>query len=100
MDNFFVEFAGQGRKRWHYGCTHGILVDIEKSYIGVRGRDWLNDEVNARWHLVLGPVDADGMVWFDYRELWQVFFAMMIFCFNVLGSFMLSFFTPTVGLGE
>ena len=100
MDQFFIKFAGQGRARWHYGCTHAIIADIERSYIGSRGRSWLDDEGEARLHLILGPVNADGMVWFDLRELWQVMFAVTIFCTNVLGSFMLSFYTPTVGLGK
>ncbi|EOD52434.1 putative glutamine-dependent nad(+) synthetase protein [Neofusicoccum parvum UCRNP2] len=31
MQDFFVDFAGQGRVRWHYGAAHPILSDIEDS---------------------------------------------------------------------
>jgi len=93
---FFIQFAGQGRVRWHYGAAHPILSDIEKSY--VNSRNWLKDEAEARAHLVLGGVE-EGLVWFDFSELWQITAAIAVVSGTCLGAFVLSFYTPTVGLG-
>ncbi|CAN9147670.1 unnamed protein product [Alternaria alternata] len=41
MEEFFVDFAGQARIRWHYGAAHAILSDIEDCYIQRKGRNWL-----------------------------------------------------------
>lgn len=98
MDNFFISFAGQGRVRWHYGAAHPILSDIEQCYVAERGRNWLENEEEARTSLVLGEVE-EGLVWFDFRELWQIGSAIIIVAFTCFGAFVISFYTPTVGLG-
>ena len=46
--NFFTEFAGQARIRWHYGVAHPLLCSFEDSYIADRGRDWLSNANEAR----------------------------------------------------
>ncbi|KAG9194497.1 hypothetical protein G6011_04532 [Alternaria panax] len=99
MEEFFVDFAGQARIRWHYGAAHAILSDIEDCYIEKRGRNWLANEREARASLVLGPVNEEGLVWFDVREFWQVLSAIIIVGGSCGGAFILSYFTPTVGLG-
>jgi hypothetical protein len=99
MENFFVDFAGQARVRWHYGAAHPILSDIEKCYIAEKGRNWLANEREARASLVLGPINEEGLVWFDIREFWQVLSAVIIVAGSCGGAFILSYFTPTVGLG-
>lgn len=99
MDGFFKDFAGQGRIRWHYGVAHPILSDIEDCYIEGKGRNWLADDQEARASLVLGPVNDEGLVWFDVREFWQVASAIIIVGASCGGAFILSYFTPTVGLG-
>lgn len=99
MYDFFVEFAGQARVRWHYGVAHPILSDIENCYIAQKGRNWLANEHEARSSLVLGPVNDEGLVWFDIREFWQVASAVIIVGGSCGGAFILSYFTPTVGLG-
>jgi hypothetical protein len=96
---FFSDFAGQARIRWHYGAAHPILCDIENCYIADKGRNWLADEAEARMKLVLGPINDDGLVWFDIREFWQVGSAIGIVGGSCGGAFVLSYFTPTVGLG-
>lgn len=95
---FFIGFAGQGRVRWHYGAAHPILCDIETSYIAERGRDWLANEEEARNNLVLGAVE-EGLLWFDPRELWQIIASIAIVGCTMMGAFVLSYYTPTVGLG-
>ena len=99
MEDFFVEFAGQGRVRWHYGAAHPILCDIENCYIAKRGRNWLANEKEARASLVLGEVNNQGLLWFDMREFWQITSAVMIVLGSCGAAFVISFFTPTVGLG-
>jgi len=96
--NFLTSFAGQGRVRWHYGAADPILSDIENCYVAEHGRDWLRNEEQARTKLVLGSVDR-GLFWFDFRELWQITAAVIIVAGTSLGAFIISYFTPTVGLG-
>jgi len=99
LNDFYVRFAGQARLRYHYGAAHPILTDIERAYIANEGRDWLHAETEARVKLVLGDVQEGGLDWLDLRELWQVLSAVLIVGGSILGAFVLSFFTPTVGLG-
>ncbi|KAI8942314.1 hypothetical protein NX059_000393 [Plenodomus lindquistii] len=99
MYEFFVEFAGQARVRWHYGVAHPILCDIENCYIADKGRNWLQNEQEARSKLVMGPVNDEGLLWFDMREFWQITSAIIIVGGSCGGAFVLSYFTPTVGLG-
>ncbi|KAE9993010.1 hypothetical protein EG327_006979 [Venturia inaequalis] len=95
--DFFQNFAGQGRVRFHYGAAYAILIDIEKAYVAEHGRNWLSQEREARASLVLGQVDQ-GLVWFDGRLLWQIVSAVVCVAGTSIGAFILSFFTPTVGL--
>ncbi|KAH6629181.1 hypothetical protein C7974DRAFT_453768 [Boeremia exigua] len=99
MKDFFQEFAGQARVRWHYGAAHPILSDIETCYIAAKGRNWLADEAEARASLVTGRSNDEGLVWFDVREFWQIASAVVIVGGSCGGAFVLSYFTPTVGLG-
>jgi hypothetical protein len=94
---YFRGFAGQGRVRFHYGAAHAILIDIEKAYIADHGRDWLSMEREARASLVLGQVHR-GLVWFDGRQFWQIFSGFVCVAGTGTGAFILSYFTPTVGL--
>lgn len=99
MKNFFQEFAGQARVRWHYGAAHPILSDIENCYIADKGRNWLANEAEARANLVTGRSNDEGLVWFDIREFWQIASSIIIVAGSCGGAFILSYFTPTVGLG-
>ena len=44
FDNFFTEFAGQGRIRWHYGVAHPLLCSFEDSFMAEDGRGWLPED--------------------------------------------------------
>lgn len=96
--DFFRSFGGQGRVRWHYGAAQPILSDIENCYVAERGRNWLYNEPEARTELVLGSIDR-GLFFFDFRQLWQIVSSVIIVAGSALGAFILSYFTPTVGLG-
>ncbi|PNS17833.1 hypothetical protein CAC42_10 [Sphaceloma murrayae] len=98
--DFFSGFAGQGRVRWHYGAAHPILSDIEDIYIAHMGRDWLRRENEARVNLVVGHVGIEkGLIWYDPREFWQISSAFLIVGGTCFGAFIISYNTPTVGLG-
>lgn len=96
--DFFKGFGGQGRVRWHYGAAQPILSDIENCYVAKRGRNWLYNEPEARTELVLGSIDR-GLFFFDFRQLWQIVSSVIIVAGSALGAFILSYYTPTVGLG-
>lgn len=96
--DYFCGFSGQARTRFHYGAAYAILTDIEKTYIAERGRGWLSNAREARAALVLGQVDR-GFTWFDGRQLWQVGAAIFLVGGTSAGAFILSYNTPTVGLG-
>ena len=85
--------------RWHYGVAHPILAGIEDSFVAEYGRDWLRDAEKARTKLVKGPEKLSGLRWFDFREIWQIMSAMTVVVGCVAGAFILSYSTPTVGLG-
>ncbi|MCJ1346023.1 hypothetical protein MMC31_004234, partial [Peltigera leucophlebia] len=87
--DFFTEFSGQGRLRWHYGVAQPIIASIEGSFMAAAGRNWLKDAELARTKMILGPEKKFGLRWFDFRMLWQIIGSICI---------MLDF-TPTVGLG-
>ncbi|KAK0345475.1 hypothetical protein LTR02_008154 [Friedmanniomyces endolithicus] len=95
---FFESFSGQGRVKWHYGAAHAILCDVEEIYVGPEGRNWLHNEGRARTYLVLGK-PSGGLEWFDYRELVQVMAAFICVGGTCFAAWVLSYFTPTVGLG-
>ncbi|KAJ8106810.1 hypothetical protein OPT61_g9296 [Boeremia exigua] len=96
--DYFHGFAGQARTRFHYGAAYAILIDIEKAYITEHGRNWFGDAREARAALVLGQVDQ-GCTWFDGRQLWTVLASVVLVGGTSVGGFVLSFNTPTVGLG-
>lgn len=72
--NFFANFAGQGRMRWHYGVAHSILAGIEIRFMAEKGRDWLRNEDLALTLMVDGPRNGhfEGLRTFDFRMLWQI----------------------------
>ena len=88
--DFFTQFAGQGRVRWHYGVAHPILASIESSFMADYGRDWLRDPEHARTKMVLGSGELQGLRWFDFRMVWQIISAVCIVYGTVGGAFIIS----------
>lgn len=88
--DFFTEFAGQGRLRWHYGVAHSILAGIEGSFMAAAGRNWLKDADWARTKMIVGPERMFGLRWFDFRILWQIISSIFILVGTVGGAFILS----------
>ena len=80
--NFFTQFAGQGRVRWHYGVAHSILAGIERTFMANEGRNWLRDENKALTYMVDGPKDGqfEGLRHFDFRMIWQIMSSIMVVC--------------------
>ncbi|KAI9699765.1 MAG: hypothetical protein M1836_002800 [Candelina mexicana] len=101
LDTLFTRFAGQGRVRWHYGVAHPILAGIEDNSAAHYGRDWLRAP-NIRHALVNGAPYKyynDPLRHFDPREIWQIACGISLVGGTVAGAFILSYLTPTVGLG-
>lgn len=88
--DFFTQFAGQGRVRWHYGVAHPILEGIERTFMADWGRNWLKEPEMARTLLVLGPDSTAGLRWFDFRMIWQIMSSVCLVCGTVGGAFILS----------
>ena len=100
QEDFFTRFAGQGRIRWHYGIAHDILAGIEASYVAKHGRNWLKNVEEARSALVTGPTNMQGLDRkFNHEEIWQVVASFVLFGTAIFGAFLISFWTPTIGLG-
>lgn len=88
--DFFTEFAGQGRLRWHYGVAHPIISSIESTFMAAAGRNWLKDAEFARTNMILGPENLIGLRWFDFRMLWQMISSICILLGTAGGAFVLS----------
>lgn len=88
--DFFTEFAGQGRLRWHYGVAHPIIASIEGSFMAAAGRNWLKDAELVRTKMILGPEKMFGLRWFDFRMLWQIVSSICILLGTAGGAFILS----------
>ncbi|KAL8818376.1 MAG: hypothetical protein Q9223_002973 [Gallowayella weberi] len=87
---FFSRFSGQGRVRWHYGVAHSITASMETAYIAARGRDWLRNSWEAEHSMIWAPVNDQGLVWFDFRMLWQMVVSIVVVGGTVFGAFILS----------
>ncbi|KAL8831934.1 MAG: hypothetical protein Q9191_000574 [Dirinaria sp. TL-2023a] len=96
---FFTEFSGQGRKHWHYGVAHPILAGIEAKFMARYGRDWLREGFAARLAIVVGSRNVNGLKMFDPRMVWQITSSLVVVGGSVGGAFIISYYTPTVGLG-
>ena len=97
--DFFESFGGQGRTHFHYGVAHPLLSGIETKFIADYGRDWLHHAYAARLAIVVGSRNLNGLKMFDPRMAWQITSAIFTVCGCVFAAFILSWFTPTVGLG-
>ncbi|MCJ1425193.1 hypothetical protein MMC29_003081 [Sticta canariensis] len=99
---FFDEFAGQGRVRWHYGVAHPILAGMQAIILdkctNENPRNWLQIR-DIQKHLVRGREKDVLLLHFDLREFWEILSAFLIVIGTISGAFVLSFRTPTVGLG-
>ncbi|KAL8940906.1 MAG: hypothetical protein Q9216_002536 [Gyalolechia sp. 2 TL-2023] len=89
-DGFFTRFAGQGRVRWHYGVAHPILAGMETNYLAAHGRNWFRNIETARQMIIWGPIHHQGLIWFDFRMIWQILGAFTVVGCTVFGAFILS----------
>lgn len=98
--DFFEEFAGQGRTLWHYGVAHPIIQGLKKDGIMKPRRGWLY-EPDARANLIrtANPERKDRLHGFDLREIWQISMSIFAIWGSCMSAFVISYFTPTVGLG-
>jgi len=96
-EDIFAEFAGQGRLRWHRGVAHPILTGIEMSYAAEQGRGWLEHGSPAKAAMLI-PHGDKGFNVVDHRLLMQAVAAFMIIYGNLGAGFLISYFTPPVGI--
>lgn len=82
-------------RSWQALKAHSLLTTVEAG----SGRGWLRDAKQARNNLGLGPKTISGLRWFDPREIWQIVSAIAVVMGTAGGAFILSYWTPTVGLG-
>lgn len=73
VDNFFTDFAGQGRIRWHYGVAHPLLCSFEDSFMAEIGRGWLpEDNANRARALVrTSRKNSACLVLQSSRRIWS-----------------------------
>lgn len=103
---FFNEFAGQGRLRWHYGVAYPILTGMEAIILDdckrmrTRNstRDWLHIP-GIQKRLVRGPGKQVSLLHFDRHDFWEILSAFLIVIGTIFGAFVVSFRTPTIGMG-
>lgn len=71
FDEFFTDFAGQGRIRWHYGVAHPLLCSFEDSFMAEHGRGWLSKHnTNEARTKMRDHRDKDHrLIWFDPRMI-------------------------------
>lgn len=96
--DFFTQFAGQGRVRWHYGVAHPILDGIEATFMVDWGRNWLKEPEKARTFMVLGTDRTAGLRWFDFQMIWQIVSSVCVVCGTVGGAFILSCKNSSLGV--
>lgn len=101
FEDFFTDFAGQGRIRWHYGVAHPLLCSFEDKFMAEDGRGWLPEHnANRARTFMRDHRDEDHrMIWFDPRMIRQIASSICVVCTSAGGAFILSYYTPTVGLG-
>lgn len=94
----FHEFAGQGRQRWFRGVAPSIMADSEEHYIAEAGRGWLLKEQKAMEALLLPPLLQRRSAF--YPDAFGQSIAALAIVAGCAGSaILISYFTPTVGLG-
>jgi hypothetical protein len=94
----FHKFAGQGRQPWFRGAAPSIMADSEEHYIADAGRGWLLREKRAMEALLLPPIGPRRSAFYpDALGQSIAAFAIVIGCAG--SAIIVSYFTPTVGLG-
>lgn len=94
----FHKFAGQGRQRWFLGAAPSIMADTEEHYIADAGRGWLLGEEKAMKALLLPPARQRRSPFYpDKFGQSLAAFAIVVGC--ATSAILISYFTPTVGLG-
>ena len=96
--HLFLDFAGQGRKRWYRGLGPPIVANIERCLVAPYGRGWLQDIDRAREVLVGGNDDLDRT-----EKHPGAFGPATMAVFIIVGSagsaLLVAYVTPTVGIG-
>ena len=73
-------------------------MGVERTFAAEHGRGWLDLEEEAKKAL-LTPHGHQGFRVVDFHLCWQLLGAFLIIYGNLTAGFLISYFTPTVGLG-
>ena len=71
FDNFFTDYAGQARVRWHYGVAHSLLCSFEHSFMAESGRHWLTENNANQAKTLVSPPSSFRS--FNENELHELF---------------------------
>lgn len=97
-EGMFHKFAGQGRQRWFRGVAPSIMADTEEHYIADAGRGWLLKEEKAMEALLLPPARQRRSAFYpDAPGQSTAAFTIVVGC--ATSAILISYYTPTVGLG-
>lgn len=96
-EDLFVSFAGQGRLRWYRSVAHPILAGIERSYAAEQGRGWFEHGEYAKAAMLI-PDTTNGFCVVDRQLTLQAAAAFLIIFGNLGAGFLISYYTPPVGL--
>lgn len=105
---FFIEFAGQGRVRWHvgslgtliiaelvvtscqHGCANSILSSMENAWIADAGRGWMDDPDQARTRMIDVDPNHRELIWLDRQMFWQIACSTALLYGTAGGAFILA----------
>lgn len=97
-ESMFHKFAGQGQQRWFRGVAPSMMADTEEHYIAEAGRGWLLKEEKAMEALLLPPARQRRSA-FNLDAFGQSIAALTIVVVCTASAILISYHTPTVGLG-
>jgi hypothetical protein len=96
-ESLLTGFCGQARKKWHYPIGYSILTDVQLA-IPSRKRGLLKYYIDGT--LATPNSKPTIPLWvFKPTEFWQMIFAIFIVGSCIFSAVIISYNTPTVGLG-
>ena len=98
-----LSFCGQAREKWHYGVAHSILGRLERQ-LELKDRGFIDKyergDFADEFAESASPDKEEEELWhFDIIEMWHMVYAILIVALGAIGAIVISYNTPTVGLG-
>lgn len=101
IEHMLGRFSGQARERWHYGIAHSMISNLERNLDDNERNGRQLHKIYQAGNFVSSRIRGFyHELWtFDLVEIWQMSAACLIVTFSAFGAFLISYNTPTVGLG-